>query len=126
MLTPREASARILEDIQPLAAESIATVAAVGRVAAQDAKARVTIPPWNNASMDGFAVRLADVTDASVENPVTLKVVAEIPAGKFAPRALEAGEAMRIMTGAPVPSGADSVVRIEDTDAGSETVVIHD
>ena len=124
VLSPREASARILEEIRALALERVPTIESVGRVAAESVRATVTIPPWNNASMDGYAVRSADVAAASANRPVRLPVVAEIPAGKFAPRPLAAGEAMRIMTGAPVPDGADSVVRIEDTDGGTKSVEV--
>ncbi len=76
--------------------------------------------------MDGYAVRAKDVAKASDAEPVRLPVVAEIPAGQFPPRALAPGEAMRIMTGAPVPEGADSVIRIEDTDRGTQLVNIRD
>jgi len=124
VLSPREASARILEEISALAAERVPTIESVGRVAAESIRATVTIPPWNNASMDGYAVRSSDVAAAAADKPVRLPVVAEIPAGKFPPRALAPGEAMRIMTGAPVPDGADSVVRIEDTDGGTQAVEI--
>src|SRR5687768_12675150 len=84
------------------------------------------MPPWSNASMDGYAVRSADISPVLAGKPVTLRVVATIAAGAFAPRALKRGEAMRIMTGAPVPEGADSVVRQEDTDGGSDRVEIKD
>jgi molybdopterin molybdotransferase len=126
VLSPTEASAAILEDIRPLGAEETETIDSVGRVIAADVIARVTIPPWNNASMDGFAVRAADVRSASGKLPVRLPVAESIAAGQFPSRPLRAGEAMRIMTGAPVPDGADSVVRIEDTDGGSTTVTIND
>lgn len=126
MLSPAEASARILEDIEPLPAEEADTIDCAGRVSAADVVARVTIPPWNNASMDGFAVRAADVRSASADAPVSLPVVESIAAGQFPSRALRAGEAMRIMTGAPVPEGADTVVRIEDTDGGGDGVAIKD
>jgi len=124
MLSPREASARILADIRSLAAESASTVDCAGRVIAQPVIATVSIPPWNNASMDGYAVRASDVTAATESATVTLPVVATIAAGKFPPRDLRAGEAMRIMTGAPVPAGADTVIRIEDTDGGTTAVVV--
>lgn len=126
MLTPREASARILEDIRPLAPELVATVEGAGRVISENVIASVTIPPWNNSSMDGFAVRRADVASASSSSPVALPVVSSIAAGQFPPRELRAGEAMRIMTGAPVPDGADTVIRIEDTDGGSDRVTVRD
>lgn len=124
MLTPGEASARILEDVRPLASERVNTIDGNGRVLTDAVIASVTIPPWNNASMDGFAARAADVAGASAEKPVQLPVVASIAAGQFPPRELRSGEVMRIMTGAPVPDGADSVIRIEDTDGGKDHVAI--
>jgi molybdopterin molybdotransferase len=72
--------------------------------------------------MDGYAVRSSDVRHASASNPVTLRVVATVPAGASTTHTLGAGEAIRIMTGAPVPAGADSVIRVEDTDAGERAV----
>jgi molybdopterin molybdotransferase len=76
--------------------------------------------------MDGYAVRSADITPVMRGEPVKLRVVATIAAGEFAPRALKRGEAMRIMTGAPIPGGADSVIRKEDTDGGSQKVEIRE
>jgi molybdopterin molybdotransferase len=124
VLTPGEASALILEDVRPLPSERVNTIDGNGRVLTEAVVASVTIPPWNNASMDGFAARAADVETASAEKPIQLPVVASIAAGQFPPRELRAGEAMRIMTGAPVPKGADSVIRIEDTDGGKDRVTI--
>src|SRR5215210_412851 len=120
MLSVAEASARILGDIRPLDIETVPLRDALGRVCAEDVSAIVTMPPWSNSSMDGYAVRSADITPVMTSQPVTLKVVATIAAGGFPPRALKRGEAMRIMTGAPVPDGADSVIRKEDTDGGGE------
>jgi molybdopterin molybdotransferase len=126
MLRVEEASERILADIRTLAAEAVPLRAALGRVCAEDILATVTMPPWSNSSMDGYAVRSADITPVMKGEPVTLRVVATIAAGEFAPKALRRGQAMRIMTGAPVPGGADSVIRKEDTDSGSEKVEIRD
>lgn len=126
MLRVEEASERILAEIRTLAAEAIPLRAALGRVCAEDILATVTMPPWSNSSMDGYAVRSADITPVMKGEPVTLRVVATIAAGEFAPKALKRGQAMRIMTGAPVPGGADSVIRKEDTDGGSEKVEIRD
>ncbi|MDQ2914789.1 MAG: molybdopterin molybdotransferase MoeA [Chloroflexota bacterium] len=100
--------------------------AALGRVCAEDILATVTMPPWSNSSMDGYAVRSADITPVMKGEPVTLRVVGTIAAGEFAPKALKRGQAMRIMTGAPVPGGADSVIRKEDTDEGTQKVEIRD
>lgn len=124
MLTVYEASERILAEIRPLEPEPVPLREALGRVCAEDIAATVTMPPWSNSSMDGYAVRSADITPVMSGEPVTLRVVATVAAGEFAPRPLKRGEAMRIMTGAPVPEGADSVIRKEDTDSGSKKVEI--
>lgn len=126
MLTVEEASGRILADIRALDDERVPLDQALGRVCAEEIAATITMPPWSNSSMDGYAVRSADISPVLRGERVTLRVVATIPAGGFAPRALRRGEAMRIMTGAPVPAGADSVVRKEDTDEGAKRVEIRD
>jgi molybdopterin molybdotransferase len=126
MLTVAEASERILAEIQQLDVESVPLRRALGRVCAEDIAATVTLPPWSNSSMDGYAVRSADITPVMSGEPVTLRVVGNIEAGQFASRRLKRGEAMRIMTGAAVPEGADSVIRKEHTDGGSAKVEIRD
>ena len=126
MIGVEEASARILAEIRQLEPERVPLEKALGRVCAEDVVATVTMPPWSNSSMDGYAVRSADISPVLSGQPVQLRVVATIAAGGFAPRALKRGEAMRIMTGAPVPDGADSVVRKEDTDGGKTRVEIRD
>lgn len=126
MLRVEEASERILAEIRSLAAEAVPLRAALGRVCAEDILATVTMPPWSNSSMDGYAVRSADITPVMKGEPVTLRVVGTIAAGELAPKALKRGQAIRIMTGAPVPGGADSVIRKEDTDDGSQKVQIRD
>ena len=126
MLTVAEASERILAEIRPLETESVPLRKALGRVCAEDIAATVTMPPWSNSSMDGYAVRSADITPVMSGEPVTLRVVATIAAGDFATRPIKRGEAMRIMTGAPLPEGADSVIRKEDTDGGNAKVEIRE
>ena len=126
MLRIAEASERILADIRPLESESIPLRQSLGRVLAEDVAATVTMPPWSNSSMDGYAVRSADITPVMTGEKVRLRVVGRIAAGDFAKRPIKRGEAMRIMTGAPIPDGADSVIRKEDTDGGSEKVEIRD
>ena len=121
-----EASALILAGVVPLSAERVALDAALGRVLAEDVASTVALPPWDNASMDGFAVRASDVRDASAAAPASLRVVGTIAAGQRASRAVHAGEAMRIMTGAPVPSGADTVIRVEDTATEGDRVLVRD
>lgn len=119
-----EASARILADIQRLPVERIALRDAVGRVLARDAVAPLAMPPWRNSAMDGYAVLASDLVDAAAEHPVRLRVLETVPAGAFPSRAIGSGEATRIMTGAPLPEGSDTVVRVEDTDGGTEVVEI--
>jgi len=114
----------VLAEVQPLEAERVPLRAALGRMLAEDVRSPLALPPWDNSSMDGYAVRSADVRDATASSPRSLRVVGTIAAGGASERAVGEGEAMRIMTGAPVPRGADSVVRIEDTDAGEREVQV--
>jgi molybdopterin molybdotransferase len=126
MLRVGEASERILSEIRSLAPEKVSLRSALGRVCAEDILATVTMPPWSNSSMDGYAVRSADITAVMKGEVVTLRVVGTIAAGDPADRPLKRGQAMRIMTGAPVPGGADTVIRKEDTDGGSVKVQIRE
>ena len=125
-LTIAEASAALLAEIQPLDTEVVRLDAALDRVLAEDVISPVSLPPWDNSSMDGYAVRAADVTTASADAPVVLPVTETVPAGAVASGALAPRTAIRIMTGAPVPEGADSVIRVEDTDRGERLVRIRD
>lgn len=97
---------------------------AAGCVLAEDISAAWPLPQFDNASMDGYAVLCADLTEASAEARVTLTVIDDVPAGSSATHEVTPGTAIRIMTGAPMPAGADSVVPVEWTDAGTETVSI--
>ena len=124
MLTVPEAVAEIIRDVSARGAETVPLLDALGRVLASDAIAPYTLPQWDNSAMDGYAVRAADIAEASAEHPVVLPVLETIAAGAFASRGVAAGEAMRIMTGAPIPQGADTVVRVEDTDGGIDRVSI--
>jgi molybdopterin molybdotransferase len=124
MLTVAEASDRILDFVGRLPAERLPLLDALGRVLAEDIVAPLTIPAWDNSAMDGYAVRSADVSGASAERPVRLHVLETIAAGRFPSRAVGPGEAARIMTGAPLPEGVDTVVRVEDSDGGTEEVEI--
>lgn len=124
MLSVAEAATRITASVAPLESEQIGLADALGRVLAEDVVSPVTLPHWANSAMDGYAVHAADVEGASEAAPVRLPVRGTIAAGAFAERALKRGEAMRIMTGAPLPEGADTVVRVEDTDGGTATVKV--
>jgi molybdopterin molybdotransferase len=112
-----EAVALILEETPILGAETIAAAEAAGRVLAEPIVSTRRHPPADCSAMDGYAVRRRDLAGASESSPIELPVVYEVPAGGQAARALEAGEAARIFTGAPLPPGADAVVRQEDTSA---------
>lgn len=124
MLPLAEAVRRVMADAAPLPAERVPLADALGRVLAAAVHAPGDLPPWDNAAMDGYAVRGADVAAASADAPVTLPVLATIAAGDLPRRAVRPGTAVRIMTGAPVPPGADCVVRVEDTDGGAAQVQI--
>ncbi len=120
-LTVDEALDRVLARIAPLEPTEVALLDALGAVLADDATADRDVPPFRNSAMDGYAVRGADVKQSGVR----LRVVGTVAAGSVPVRAVGAGEAMRIMTGAPMPDGADTVVRVEDTDNGAEAVTIN-
>ncbi len=105
-------------------AEEVAVKSSWGRVLREDVKAGFDIPPFDKSAMDGYAVLSKDTKGASSEGPVTLKVLTDLPAGKTTKRKVGLGEAVRIMTGAPLPAGADAVVKVEDTGSSSDTVDI--
>ncbi len=115
-LSVDEALDRILRAFAPLPPREVALDQALELVAAQDVRARGGVPGFDNSAYDGYALRAADIAAASAAAPVQLRVVDEIPAGRMSPVHLGAGEAARIMTGAPIPAGADAVVPFEDTD----------
>lgn len=105
-------------------AAAVGLVDAAGLVLAHDVIAGLSLPVFDNSSMDGYAVRYEEVAEASIENPVKLPVAEDIPAGRTDELTLVAGTAHRIMTGAPMPTGATAVVAVESTDGGVETVAI--
>jgi molybdopterin molybdotransferase len=113
------AQRRVLEGARPLPAEKVPLDQAVGRVLAAPALAAVTVPPWDNSAMDGFAVQSADVAAAGPASAVLLRVTGEVAAGRAPEIDVEPGTALRITTGAVVPRGADAVVPVEDTDAAA-------
>lgn len=119
MMSVEEALECVLSHVRPLEAETIPLLEAVGRVAAEDLRSDCDIAPFDHAAMDGFAVRVADLAQASAEHPVALQVVGEVPAGSVYSGEVGPGEAVRIMTGAPVPAGADAVVKYEIVDYGA-------
>ena len=123
-ISATEAAHRVLADVRRQPALRVPLDDALDGVLAEDAVSPLDIPAWTNSAMDGYAARGQDVRGASAERPVRLRVVERLPAGTFPTLALGPGEVARIFTGAPLPAGADTVVRQEDTDAGAETVTI--
>ncbi|MBE7415602.1 MAG: molybdopterin molybdotransferase MoeA [Deltaproteobacteria bacterium] len=124
MISVKEALDTILKEIRPLGIESVPVERALGRVLGEDVKARGGNPPWDNSAMDGYALRAADTSGASPEKPVRLKVLYDLPAGRTPGEPVAGGSAVRIMTGAPVPQGADSVVMVERTEPGDGFVLV--
>ncbi len=118
LFSVEDALNHILSKIHPLPAEVMPLTQGLGRVLADEVVSDINLPPFANSSMDGFAVRAADIQAASDAAPARLRVVMDIPAGAVPQAAIQPGEAARIMTGAPVPAGADAVVPVEDTDSG--------
>lgn len=116
MMEVEEALDCLLKEIKPLGIENVSLLEAVGRVSAENLVSDCDIAPFDHAAMDGFAVRREDLCNASPENPVICKVIAEVPAGSVYSGLINKGEVVRIMTGAPVPEGADAVVKYEIVD----------
>ncbi len=109
----------ILKRIRPLEPIELQLLDAQGCVLVEDVTVPAALPPFDNSSMDGYAVRTADVEGASVEFPAVLTVIGDVAAGSGEPPAVGPGEAARIMTGAPLPPGAEAVVPVEWTDGGT-------
>lgn len=107
----------VLAAVPVLGVEKVSLLDTLERVLGEDIVALRDNPPWDNSAMDGFAVRYEDIKQAhAVTTPTMLTVIEDVPAGKFPAKAVGKGEAIRIMTGAPVPKGADTVLKVEDTE----------
>lgn len=117
MITVEQAREAVLARIDRLSAEQVDILDTLGRVLAEDISSDVDIAPFDNSAMDGFAVRVADLEGASEDSPVILPVIEHVAAGAFPQLAVGPGQVTRIMTGAPVPEGADAVVMIERTES---------
>lgn len=124
MLSVEEAQERVLSEFRPLEAERVPILETGGRVLAGDVRADSDIPPHANSSMDGYAVQAADTATARQDSPTSLRVIGDLPAGHVPEQEVTAGTAIRIMTGAPIPPGADAVVKVEDTKADERFVDI--
>ncbi len=120
-ISVEDALANILKHFKPLEPERVPLLDSLDRVLAQDIVSELNVPPFNNSAMDGYAVRAEDIVNASSESPVSLQVIGDLAAGYTAEKAVEPRTAIRIMTGAPLPPGADTVVRFEETSEGTES-----
>ena len=116
LISVEDARTRILQQFTRLDPIDTPLLEAIGQVLATDVVATFNIPPLANTAMDGYAVRAADITGATYDSPLQLNVIGYLPAGEVFDRTVEPGQAVRIMTGAPIPTGADSVVPFEETD----------
>jgi molybdopterin molybdotransferase len=123
-LAAADAALRILADVRPQPALRIPLDDALGSVLAEDIVSPLDIPAWTNSAMDGYAARGNDVRGAAESRPIRLRVIEQLPAGSFPVKTIGPGECARIFTGAPLPPGADSVIRQEDTDLGTDLVTI--
>src|SRR5256885_1981461 len=118
MPPPTEAARLILGRVAPLSPVRRSLREALDLVLAEDVASPIDLPPWDNSAMDGYATRAADVEGASAGRKVVLAVIESVAAGQFPARPIGPGQATRIFTGAPLPAGADTVVRQEDTEGG--------
>jgi molybdopterin molybdotransferase len=124
MIPVDEALDKILSHVLPLGFEKVSLLDALGRVIGEDIYAKRNIPPLDNSAMDGYALRSEDVRKASQKHPVRLVVIEDLPAGFISTKTIEKGKAIRIMTGAPIPKGADTVVPVEVTKKENGFVLI--
>jgi molybdopterin molybdotransferase len=124
MLSVEEALEQVLSHFHPLEAEQVPVLEALGRVLAEDVYSDIDIPPRANTAMDGCAVLATDTTGAGPRTPKRLRIIGDLAAGYVTETEVTPGTAIRIMTGAPIPPGADAVVRFEDTDPEGEWVKV--
>src|SRR5213595_1537843 len=116
MMTPTEAAQTILQHVTPLPTERRALKEALDLVLAEDVRSPIDLPGWDNSAMDGYAVRASDLAGAASDRTATLTVIETVAAGRFPAKPVGPGQATRIFTGAPLPAGADSVIRQEDVE----------
>lgn len=124
MTTCREALGLVLDSVSPLAAKATPLFDALGLVLSKTVVSPETVPPFANSAMDGYALRAEDCAAASTGSPVPLEVLADLPAGSVASQEVRRGTAIRIMTGAPLPAGADTVVPVEATEHHAGRVLV--
>jgi len=125
MLSIDEAQKIILSEIRRLETEPVPLALSLGRYLSEDIISTIDDPPWDRSAMDGYAIVSGDTKDASHESPCKLTVIETIPAGTMPQKKVVSGTASKIMTGAPIPEGADAVVKVEDAEQNKEIVLIH-
>ena len=124
MITVEDALDKILSRVEPLGFEKVSLLDSLGRIVGEDIDCRRDIPPLDNSGMDGYAVRDGDLRGASGSHPVRLEVIEDLPAGFLSQKTVKEGQAIRIMTGAPIPKGATAVVPMEETEKDGAFVLI--
>ena len=124
MISVAEAQNIVLAHTQTMGLEKVDILTSLGRAVGEDIIAPFNIPPWDNSAMDGYAVRFKDIKNSSSDNATPLKIIEELPAGFLPKKKVRAMQATHIMTGAPLPPGADTVVSKEDTSSSEEIVKI--
>lgn len=124
MISVEEAQKIILAEIRRIGTERVSLPHALGRVLSEDLVSSLDHPPWDTSAMDGYAVRWNDTAGASRTTPRTLTIIEEIPAGTLPRKQVHPGEASKIMTGAPVPEGAEAIVKVEETERHGDQVRI--
>lgn len=122
MISYEDALQCVLANVRPLGTEEVGVEDACGRTPAEDVVSPEDIPCYDNSAMDGYAVIAADLAAASQEKPVALQLCEDVPAGKVPQKTVTPGFTARIMTGAPIPKGADAVVMVETTEADGNTI----
>ena len=115
MLFVEEAQEKIFLQIAETETERVPLSSALGRILSEDIISSLTHPPWDNSAMDGYAVLAADTRGASRATPLRLTVIETIAAGALPQKKIIPGTASKIMTGAPLPAGADAIIKVEDT-----------
>lgn len=115
MISVEDALSHVMDNIKPLTIVKTPLLDCLGLIIGEDIKSMISVPPTDNSGMDGYAVRHQDILGASRNIPSTLRIIGEIPAGSIPDKVLEPMTAIRVMTGAPIPPGADTVVKFEDT-----------
>ena len=123
-VTYREARSALLEVVRPVGTERVPLAACADRVLARELVATSDVPPFDRSPFDGYVLRAADSLGASKENPVTLRIMEEIPASCVPKHTLGAGQASKILTGAPIPLGGDAVIPFERTEFTASTVTL--